>query len=89
MYYFVLFFNFFFSKKKVYTCSFKPKEEILATGCYDNNVRIFNLNGECMNTLQGHQGNVILIIYIILFFKRLEDASHFLFEDHDNDQTLC
>ena len=62
-------FNFFFLKK-VQCCKFKENKDLLATCCFDKKVRIFNLNGTCLHTLNGHSNTVgfKFYFYFIYFF---------------------
>jgi WD40 repeat protein len=42
---------------------FSPDDRLIATCALDRLVRIFDLNGKCLHTLQGHTGNVLSVAW--------------------------
>jgi len=54
-------------------------DEIFCSGSFDKTIKFWNIKkGKCIQTLKGHQGNVICLI-------KLKDNS---FASCSNDQTI-
>lgn len=50
-------------KRSVWTASFSPVDKCIATGSADKTIRLWNLDGECLRTFEGHSSSVLKLCF--------------------------